>query len=129
MTAKNRRKIGESAADPAKTFVRGNARLERMLAAPGMAEAVAGAQQRMHQADRAHAMGLAALRNAFELTQTELARQLGVSQTSVAKIEHRSDMLLSTLTGYVAALGGRIRLVVEFDDGEIEIELPPARPA
>lgn len=54
-------------------FVRGNERLNRMLAKPGMQEAVAARRAKMRDADRAHAMGLAALRKAAALTQTELA--------------------------------------------------------
>jgi transcriptional regulator with XRE-family HTH domain len=80
------------------TIVRGNERLARMLAKPGMKEAVAARRAEMHDADRAHAMGLAALRKAAELTQTELAQALGVSQAAVGKTEQREDLLLPLST-------------------------------
>jgi transcriptional regulator with XRE-family HTH domain len=55
------------------------------------------------------------LRKARELTQIQLGRALGKDQVSVSQIEKRTDMLLSTLRGYVEAMGGRLDLVVAFD--------------
>jgi len=54
------------------------------------------------------------LRQAFEHTQVDLARSLGVGQDTVSRIEKRSDMLLSTLRRYVEAMGGRLELVAQF---------------
>ncbi len=56
------------------------------------------------------------LREAHQKTQARVAKKLGIGQDSVSRLEKRSDMLISTLCDYVAALGGRMRLVVEFDD-------------
>jgi hypothetical protein len=39
----------------------------------------------------------------------------------VSKIEHRSDMLLSTFRSYIEAMGGKLRLVVEFPDAVAEV--------
>jgi len=61
--------------------------------------------------------GLRALRKATAKTQVEIARSLGVSQPSVAKIERQADMYLSTLRSYVEAAGGRLTLVVHLKDG------------
>lgn len=68
------------------------------------------------EADRLHAevLTLRALRKAREMTQVQLAEALNVRQATVAKYERQTDLLLSTLTGYVAALGGTLRLTVEF---------------
>jgi transcriptional regulator with XRE-family HTH domain len=85
---------------------------------------VADARLEMRDADRAHAMGLAAIRRAADLTQSELAKQLGVSQAAVAKTEQRRDLLLSTLNAYLEAVGGHTRIVVSFDGGgEVELDL------
>jgi len=63
------------------------------------------------------------LREAHKKTQTAVAKKLGVGQDSVSRLEKRSDMLISTLRNYVAALGGKMRLVVEFEDQPpIELE-------
>jgi len=68
------------------------------------------------EADRLHAeyVTLQELRKAKKLTQVKLAATLGVQQATVAKYERQSDLLLSTLTSYVRAMGGELKLMVEF---------------
>jgi DNA-binding XRE family transcriptional regulator len=61
-------------------------------------------------------MTLRDLRKAHRLTQERLAEALHISQDGVSRIEKRSDFLLSTLRSYVEAMGGKLRLVVEFPD-------------
>ena len=56
------------------------------------------------------------LRQARHLTQECMAQLMGVEQESVSRLERRADLLLSTLSGYVAAMGGKLRLVAEFPD-------------
>jgi DNA-binding XRE family transcriptional regulator len=62
----------------------------------------------------AEEMSLRALRQAMGRTQAKLAADLGVGQDTVSRYEQRTDMLLSTLQGYVKAMGGRLSLVAEF---------------
>ena len=54
------------------------------------------------------------VRQAHSLTQERMADLLGVTQESVSRIERRTDMLLSTLTSYIEAMGGSLKLVAEF---------------
>lgn len=54
------------------------------------------------------------LRQAHKLTQRRMAQALGIGQDSVSRLEQRSDLLISTLRGYVEALGGRLSLIAEF---------------
>lgn len=54
------------------------------------------------------------LRQARELTQTRVAERLGVRQATVAQMEHRSDLMISTLRNYIEAMGGSLQLRVEF---------------
>ena len=54
------------------------------------------------------------LREAFSMTQVELAELLDIKQASVSDIENRADLKLSTLNRYVEALGGKLHLEVEF---------------
>lgn len=54
------------------------------------------------------------LRQAQHLTQERMAALLGVEQENVSRLERRADLLLSTLSSYVAAMGGKLRLVAEF---------------
>ena len=50
------------------------------------------------------------------LTQAEVAEKLGTSQPSVAKLEARSDVLISTFAAYVEAVGARYTIAASFDD-------------
>jgi len=56
------------------------------------------------------------LRKARRLTQVQLAEVLKIRQATVAQMERRSDLMLSTLRSYVEAMGGRLTLTVEFPD-------------
>lgn len=66
-------------------------------------------------------MQLRDLRKSRSLTQVEMANVMNVEQATISKIERRDDMYVSTLTGYVKALGGELKLVASFPDAEIQI--------
>lgn len=66
---------------------------------------------------------LVAIRRATGLTQVELAANLGVGQAQISKIERQSDMLLSTLASYLAALGVHAQLVVEVGEKTVAYDL------
>ncbi|MGB8388157.1 helix-turn-helix domain-containing protein [Mycobacterium sp.] len=70
---------------------------------------------------------LAAIRRATGLTQTELATNLGVGQAQVSKIERQSDMLISTLASYLAALGVDAKIVVEVGEQTVTYDLTAGR--
>ena len=63
-------------------------------------------------------MTLQELRRARKLTQVSVAKELGITQDSVSRLEQRSDLLLSTLRKTVEAMGGNLSLVAEFPDRE-----------
>ena len=65
----------------------------------------------------AEEMTLRELRKARRLTQASVARELGVSQDAVSRMEQRGDLLLSTLRRTVEAMGGSLSLVARFPDG------------
>jgi len=75
------------------------------------------------------ALALAELREKRELTQTDIARVLSTSQANVSRIERQRNLYLSTLTEYVAALGGRLRISAVFQDEEVEIGVGNPEPA
>jgi DNA-binding transcriptional regulator YiaG len=62
----------------------------------------------------AEELSLRALRKALNQTQVELAKIMGVGQDAVSRYEQRSDLMLSTLSRYVSALGGTLSIVAEF---------------
>jgi len=64
----------------------------------------------------AEEMSLQDLRRAMGKTQTAVARRLKVGQHAVSKLETRSDMYISTLRGFVEAMGGELELVAQFPD-------------
>ena len=64
----------------------------------------------------AEEMSLQDLRKALKRTQVRVAKELGIKQENVSRIEKRTDLLISTLSGYVEAMGGKLRLVAEFPD-------------
>jgi transcriptional regulator with XRE-family HTH domain len=66
-------------------------------------------------------MALQELRQAMHLTQQELADLLKMNQAAVSKLEHQSDMYVSTLRRFVAAMGGELRIVAHFPQGDVEI--------
>ena len=71
---------------------------------------------------------LAELRQSLDLTQTELAEALDVTQRGISHIEREPNPRLATLAGYVNALGGRLELRAVFDDRTIELTLPRDAP-
>lgn len=72
------------------------------------------------EADRLHSeySTLQDLRKAKRLTQVQIAEILGIRQATVAKYERQSDLLISTLSSYVEAMGGKLNLVVQFPGKE-----------
>jgi transcriptional regulator with XRE-family HTH domain len=64
--------------------------------------------------EAAEIMTLRELRKAFQKSQESVAKELDMEQESVSRIEHRADLLLSTMRKYVAAMGGDLKLIAEF---------------
>lgn len=82
-------------------------------------------------------MPLQELRQARGLSQKVLADILHVQQPSIAKMEKRTDMYISTLRSHIEAMGGQLDVVARFPDGSVRIsnfsdlseyEQPPAGP-
>ncbi len=61
------------------------------------------------------------LREARAMTQVHLAKILGVNQAAVSKLERRTDMYVSTLQGFVKAMGGELKIIARFPEGTVEI--------
>lgn len=62
----------------------------------------------------AHEMTLRDLRKALHLTQVQIAQLLDTNQEAVSRMERRADLLLSTLSAYIASMGGKLKLIAEF---------------
>jgi DNA-binding XRE family transcriptional regulator len=64
----------------------------------------------------AEEMTLQELRRARNLTQVRMAKELGIGQDGVSKLEKRADLMISTLRKTIEAMGGSLSLVAEFPD-------------
>lgn len=96
-----------------------------------MAKKFAELRAKMSPEARAHAeakasamlaeMPLNELRQARGLSQKMLAEVLHVQQPSIAKIEKRTDMYISTLRSHIEAMGGQLEVIAKFPDGVVKI--------
>ncbi|MFD8481478.1 XRE family transcriptional regulator [Kitasatospora sp. NPDC059673] len=66
---------------------------------------------------------LAEIRREQDLTQTEVAEMIGVTQPNVSRLERGEleSTSLGTLREYIEALGGQLRLVADFGDRQLRI--------
>jgi hypothetical protein len=71
-------------------FIRGNDRINRLAQRPDIAAEVARIRADMAEADRTYAMGLAALRQAAELTQVELKVTTMPGEIALAVMPHET---------------------------------------
>ena len=62
-------------------------------------------------------MNLIDIRKTHHVTQHQVAEALHVKQPSVAQLEKRSDIYISTLRSYLSSLGVKLELVASFPDG------------
>ena len=76
---------------------------------------------RRRTAELSRQMALQELRQAMELTQQEIAAKLQMNQAAVSKLEHQSDMYVSTLRRFLSAVGGELRIVASFAEGDVVI--------
>jgi predicted XRE-type DNA-binding protein len=74
---------------------------------------------------QAHVLGfrLAQLRQQLKLSQAEVAKRMGISQPRVSQLESGDvgQMEVDTLNRYVLALGGRLKLVADFVDHDVNV--------
>jgi DNA-binding XRE family transcriptional regulator len=80
----------------------------------------------IRSSDAAHdrlkeSMALEELRDALRMTQQELAQALNVDQSAISKLEHRTDMYVSTLRRCIAAMGGQLEIRAIFPEGTVRI--------
>ncbi|GBE49364.1 helix-turn-helix domain protein [bacterium BMS3Bbin13] len=81
----------------------------------------ARARSRVRAREILDQMPLFELRQARRLSQERLAEVLRVKQASISKLEHRTDVYVSTLRSYIEALGGTLEIVASFPDGAVRI--------
>lgn len=68
---------------------------------------------------------LSEIRGIAGVTQVQLAAALNTSQGQISRIERQSDMLLSTLSAYLMALGTSAQLTIIVNGQAVEYDLTP----
>ncbi len=64
---------------------------------------------------------LASVRKHRKASQAAVAKRLAVSQSSISQLERQADPRLSTVAGYIDALGGRLEIAAVFGDERVPI--------
>ena len=67
-------------------------------------------------------MPLQELRQAYQMSQEDLAERLSTKQANISRLERRTDMYISTLRNYIEAMGGELDIVARFPEGEVHIK-------
>lgn len=107
--------------NPRKFRDRGKEILDAMT--PKERARVAELRHWMEEDERKYLENIPAIRKAAELTQSEVAKKLGMAQAGVSRLENQGDMLLSTLGKYLEAVGEHPRLVVKINGEDYELDL------
>jgi DNA-binding XRE family transcriptional regulator len=71
--------------------------------------------------EKAKRLLVAEVRKQLGLTQTRVAKAMGVSQSALSQLESQDDMQLSTLRRLVEALGGELDVTMRFGDRSITL--------
>jgi len=58
-------------------------------------------------------LSLQEIRKVAGISQASVSEKLHMDQGNISRMERNSDMLLSTLKGYIEAIGGKLKLTVE----------------
>jgi len=66
-------------------------------------------------------MALCELRQALDLTQTQLAETLNMKQAAISKFERQSDIYISTLRNILTAMGADLKIIASFPEGDVLI--------
>ncbi|WP_322770618.1 helix-turn-helix transcriptional regulator [Frankia sp. Cr1] len=98
---------------------RDSSHLERAVETAGGPEAFDAAIRQM--LDQARGWRLAELRKRRGLTQAQVASRMDVSVARISQIENGDVSTQDVLQRYVAALGGSLKLIVDFGDEQLKI--------
>jgi len=86
---------------------------------------IEAAQEHARILTNAYVLGhrLAQLREELGLTQVQVAERMGISQPRISQLE-RGDigqMEVDTIRRYVTALGGKLKIIADFDDHDVTV--------
>jgi hypothetical protein len=82
-------------------------------------------ERRAESAARAKMMllhiNLMELKESLALTKNELENDISVFEYAISELETQEDIQVSTLSRYVKALGGKLKIVAHFSNEEITL--------
>ncbi len=74
-------------------------------------------------AKRIEAYRLGEVRQARKFTQVALAKELGVEQSAISRIESRTDLHMSTLRNHIEGTGGKLEILAVCPGHTLNIEV------
>ena len=72
---------------------------------------------------------LSEVRRAVGLTQKQLAQTLGMEKGDLSKLERHQNLHLATLTRFIEATGGRLRITAVYGDSEVALDINDVAPS
>jgi len=66
-------------------------------------------------------MLLSEVRKEAGLTQETVAKELGIKQPTLSRLESQDDMQISTLSRLVKALGGQLEIIAHLPNGDVRL--------
>lgn len=64
-------------------------------------------------------LALQELRESLNITPEEFTKQLGMGESVISNLEEEENIELATLSRYIHALGGKLKIVASFPDREV----------
>ncbi len=71
---------------------------------------------------------LSEVRRAVGLTQTQLAEMLDMDQGDISRLERRQNLHLTTLSRFIEATGGQLRITAKYGNTEIDLGIGDITP-
>lgn len=96
---------------------------DRVLMDPRSANAHRALGEQIAERIESKRATLREVRRAVGLTQKELAATLDIDQGDVSRLERRQNLHLATLTRFIEATGGRLRITAVYGEAEVDLDL------
>jgi len=79
------------------------------------------AEIRLKSKEKIAAVRLQQVRKSLNKTQKEVARAMGLSQSALSELERRPNITINAMQRYIEALGGKLVIKAEFQEGSKEL--------
>ncbi len=76
---------------------------------------------RLKSKEKIAAVRLQQVRKSHHITQKELAKTMGLSQSALSELERRPNITINAMQRYVEALGGHLEIKAVFQEGSKEL--------